>query len=126
MNKQKINVWGRDFELEVVFDCYEGEEVLPLQKDTLQRFLTSPDIIQNTKSEVEKYCIERNADDIETQTIENIFKYVIPKSIYIQRTKDNSRVVGIMCAYKFNIDDGIAVVFKNEKFDRVGSQNIIL
>jgi len=126
MNKQKINVWGRDFELEVVFDCYEGEEVLPLQKDTLQRFLTSPDIIQNTKSEVEKYCIERNIDDIETQTIENIFKYVIPKSIYIQRTKDNSRVVGIMCAYKFNIDDGIAVVFKNEKFDRVGSQNIIL
>ena len=126
MNKQKINVWGRDFELEVVFDCYEGEEDLPLQKDTLQRFLTSPDIIQNTKSEVEKYCIERNIDDIETQTIENIFKYVIPKSIYIQRTKDNSRVVGIMCAYKFNIDDGIAVVFKNEKFDRVGSQNIIL
>ncbi|THF77539.1 DUF6985 domain-containing protein [Cohnella fermenti] len=126
MNKQKINVWGRDFELDVVYDCYEGEEVLSTQREALERFLTMPILISDSKKAVENYCLNRNSDEIGAQSVENIFKYVIPKSLYIQRTADDSRVVALMCAYKFDVDNGIAVVFKNERFDRVGTQNIIL
>jgi hypothetical protein len=32
----------------------------------------------------------------------------------------------VMCAYKFNVDDGIAVVFRNGTLENVGTQNIIL
>ena len=127
MNKQKLNVWGRDFELEVVFDCYEGEEILPTQNDALKEFLVSSgDLVQKAKRDVEEYCLKHNAEDIGSSSIENIFKYVIPKSIYIQRTTTGSHVVGLMCAYKFDAENGIAVVFKNEKLDKVGTQNIML
>ena len=126
MNKQKINIWGRDFELEVVYDCYEGEDVLPVQTDALNQFLRVPDLIDTSKVKVIEYCLSRNSAEIGSNTIENIFKFVMPKSIYVQRSTDNSHIVGLMCDYRFNIDDGIAVVFKNEKFDAVGSQNIIL
>ncbi|MDR0906780.1 MAG: hypothetical protein LBN00_11540 [Oscillospiraceae bacterium] len=136
MNKQKLNVWGRDFELEVVFDCYEGESVLPVQKEALENFLAKSkiitdekvmvSIISDVKAAVVEYCLKRNAEEIGMSTIDNIFKYVMPKSLYVQRTTDDSRVVGLMCAYKFDVDNGIAVVFKNEQFVNVDSQNAIL
>lgn len=127
MNKQNLNIWGREFELEIVFDCYESEEVLSAQKDALAKFLSVAErLIDNAKKSVEEYCIKRNADDIGSPTIGNIFKYVMPKSIYIQRTTNGSGVVGLMCAYKFDTDNGIAVIFKDERLEKVGTQNIIL
>lgn len=127
MNKIKINVWEREFELNVVYDCLDGEDVLPTQNDALIKFLSAaPRLIDDAKQSVEEYCIKHDAEDIGSTPIVNIFKYVIPKSIYIQRTTDGSRIVGLMCAYKFDIDNGIAIVFKNETLERVGTQNIIL
>lgn len=127
MNKVKINVWGRELELKIVFDCYEGEDVLPIQNEALGKFLSKAEILINdAKRSVEEYCLKRNADDIGTPSIDNIFKYVVPQSLYIQRTTDSSRVIGLMCAYKFDIDNGISVVFKNETEFTVGTQNIIL
>ena len=38
----------------------------------------------------------------------------------------NSRVVAIMCNYKFDMEHGIAIVFKNEMFSKIVSQDIIL
>jgi hypothetical protein len=126
MSKQKINVWGRDFELDVVFDCCEGEEVLPVQKEALNLFLSKPILLSDAKSKVEDYCINLNAADIGSTSIENIFKYVIPKEIYVQRPTDNSRVVGLLCNYKFDADNGLAVVFKNEQFVQVNTEDVIL
>jgi len=126
MSKLTVNVWERDFALDVVYDRYEGEEILSSQQEALERFLASPDLIAEAKGEVERYCLSRNADEIGTSFIENIFKYVIPKSIYIQRTNDDTRVVGLLCAYKFDMSNGIAVVYKNEQLEKVGTQNIIL
>ena len=58
--------------------------------------------------------------------ITNIFKYVKPKSIYIERSSNDERKIGILCAYKFNPDDGMAIVFKNETFFMIGTEDIIL
>lgn len=126
MNKQKMKIWGRSFELDIVFDCYEDEQVLPVQEEALERFLQNPQLPDEAKKAVEEYCLKRNSEEIGKQVIDNIFKYVMPQSVYIQRTSDNSRVVGLMCAYKFDAEHGIAVVFKNEKFDKTGSQDLIL
>ncbi|GHV00892.1 hypothetical protein FACS189483_11110 [Spirochaetia bacterium] len=126
MSKQKINVWGREFELDIVYDCYTGEEVLATQTDALANFLTKPELVNQSKSAVEKYCIERNADEVGSSVIDNIFKYVMPESLYVQRTKDGRHVVGLMCNYKYDIEHGIAVVFENEQLKYVDSQDSIL
>lgn len=124
MNK-KIIVWGREFDLSINFDIYANECITETQNKALENFLCRPDLIENAKEKVIAYCLKHNGNEIGS-SIENIFKYVIPQSIYIQRAPDNTRTVGLMCAYKFNPDDGLAIVFKDEKLIAVGSQNIIL
>lgn len=121
-----VSVWGRSFELEVIFDCYTGEEVLLSQQEALKVFLDHLNLIEEAKAAVESYCLKRNGEEISDKRIDNIFRFVLPKSLYIQRRKDNARVVGLMCDYKFNPDDGLCVVFENEKLKEVGSQNVVL
>lgn len=126
MSKKKINIWGRSFELEIVYDCYQGEQVLPVQTEALRCFLENGSLVGQSLKAVEDYCMSRNAEEIEEQSIDDIFKYVMPQFIYVQRTAEGSHVIGLMCAYKFDIEHGIAVVFKNEAFEKVGSQDILL
>ena len=57
--------------------------------------------------------------------IENIFKYVMPKEIFVPHTEKH-RNVAIMCNYKFDIEHGIAVLFENGQFKKVGPQDIAL
>ncbi len=118
----KTVIWGRDFELKVVYDCYAGEEILPLQKDAFVEFSNNEELISSSLSNVKKYCIDENRDDIESGQIENIFKYVMPESIFVKR---DGRVA-LMCRYKFDLEHGIAVVFKGGRIEEVGSQDIIL
>ena len=75
--------------------------------------------------QVKQYCLKSNKADIGSDNIENIFKYVAPKYLYVARNKD-SRIVAIMCNYKFDPENGIAVVFENEKLNKIGMQDIIL
>jgi hypothetical protein len=48
------------------------------------------------------------------------------KNSLFKRGTTHDRVVAILCAYKFNPDDSLAIVFKNEAFEEIGTQNIIL
>lgn len=57
--------------------------------------------------------------------IENIFNYVMPKEIFVPHTEKH-RNVAIMCNYKFDIEHGIAVLFENGQFKKVGPQDIAL
>ena len=118
----KTLIWGRDFELKVVYDCYAGEEILPLQKNTFEEFSNNAELLSSSLSDVKKYCIEENQDDIGSDQIENIFKYVMPESIYVKR---DGRVA-LICRYKFDAEHGIAVVFNGGKLEEVGSQDIIM
>lgn len=126
MNKIKTEIWGRVLELDVVFDRYSGEDVLDSQKAALTAFLDRADILYSIALEkVKCYCLENNGSDIEENVIGNIFKYVKPKALYVGRSNDE-RIVAILCAYKFNPDDGLAIVFKNEMFSRIGTENIVI
>jgi hypothetical protein len=119
MNKQKLNIWGRDFELDVVYEKYSGEEILQTQKTALQQFISAPNIIEASKTAVEQYCLKWNKDEIGTDKIDNLFKYIKPKSLYVLRSEDNTRTIAVLCAYKFYSDNKIAIVFKNEKLEKV-------
>ena len=125
MSKEKITIWSRDFDIEVKYDCYSGEEILQIQKDAIKAFLKSGNAVDAALNQVKQYCLKNNKEDIGKDSIENIFKYVMPKYLYVARNKDK-HVVAIMCNYKFDLENGIAVVFENEKFSKIGMQDIVL
>lgn len=122
---ETMMIWGREFKLDVVFDCYTGETVLPIQEEALAKFLQKPGLLDSVKTEVEAYCLKTAPEEIPGGRIENIFRYVIPKEIFVKR-KEDKRVLAVMCNYRFNFENGLAVVFSNEQFSDIGTQNIIL
>ena len=124
MNKTvKITLWGRDFDLSVIFQNFPGEEVTDNQREVLNS-INSIDYTQALE-ELKKYIKKNNEDELGGDELTNIFRCVIPKSILIPREKD-LRVFGIMCNYKFDMEHGLAIVFEDEKYKAVGPQDLIL
>ena len=117
-----IRIWNRDFDLKVLYDCYAGEQILDEQKEALNKFSSDKNTIELSRGFVEKYCLRNNKDEIGADEIDNIFKYVLPESIFVKR---DCRVA-ILCKYRFDAEHGIAIVFKDGKFDEIGNQDIIL
>ena len=124
MNKT-MTIWERQYDLPVVFDCFDNEEVLPIQKQALEAFLKAENTIQESKKQLEKYILNDEYAEIEGNSIDNIFKYVIPTDIYILRTPE-TRTVALLCDYRFDEEHGIAIVFENEQFKEIGEQDIVL
>ena len=125
MKNVKINIWGREFNLPVEFDVYDNEDITSIQTEAVKRFISNKDNINSSIYEVVDYCSKKNPREFKYDNKGNIFKYIVPKYLFIPRT-NGTRTVAIMCNYKFDSDNGIAIVFKNEKFDSVGNQDSIL
>ena len=122
---KKLTIWGRQFDLRVVFDCFNDEEVLPIQEQSLEEFLKAEAAIENSKKQVENYILNDDYAELESDSIDNIFKYVIPTDIYLPRTPE-IRTAAILCDYRFDEEHGIAVVFENEQFKEIGTQDTVL
>lgn len=123
MSKNTVTIWGRDFDLDVIYESYPGEEVLDSQKDAFEQ-LNNAELIDTALAAVKGY-VEKTATAQIDSPIENIFKYVMPKKVFVPHTTKAPKVA-IMCSYKFDMEHGIAVVFENGKFSEVGEQDIIL
>ena len=124
MTNVEMDIWGRTFDLEVEYDCNDNEKIPQNQIDAVEKILNAPAVMQ-AKEAVEKYCLMQNSEEIGAEHIDNIFKYVMPLYLFAVRS-DEKRVVAIMCRYRFDLENGIAIVFENEKLKQVGSQDIIL
>lgn len=123
MSKVKVCIWGREFELGISYQNFPGEEITENQKNTLAAV---PSVEYDaSKAAVEKYIKEYFSDELGDQSLDNIFRFVMPKDILITRIT-NARVFAIMCNFKLDIEHGIAVVFENEKFKAAGPQDLIL
>ncbi len=125
MNKYKINIWGREFMLPVIYECYDSEEVLENQREAFALLKDNSKEVNDSLLQVKKYIIKTGEHQLVDNEIENIFRYVVPKSIFVPRRKSHL-TVAIMCNYKFDIEHGIAVVFEKGNFKKIGSQDIIL
>lgn len=124
MSRINCKIWNRDFNLDVVYDVYKGESVTEIQKKAFDEFQKNIDSLLTDTSKISAYCLKQNKDEIPGGVIENIFKYVIPQKIYICR--ENRRKVALLCAYKFDLEHGIAIVFENEKQVAIGQQDLVL
>lgn len=119
-------LWGRELTVNIVYDCYEGEKILPTQKVAYEKFIKKAEkLMDESLSKVKEYCIQTNSEEIQEDEISNIFRYVKPKEIFIKRTHNGDRMVAMVCAYKFNPENGLAILFKNEMFYKLGSDNIL-
>ena len=123
MSKVRITLWDREFDLPVSYSCYPGEQVTAQQKDTMSSFCELESPADSALPELKKYVI-KTSEGQSGDNIENIFKYVIPKSLFIPR--NDEKTIAIICNYKFDMENGIAVVFENGKLKKIGTQDIIL
>ena len=119
-----IKIWGRDFNLNVEFDCYCGEKITISQEEALEKFVKNVDLLNKSKILTEKYCKKSVYADDENQKKDNIFSYIKPDYIYVKR-EDKPRVA-IMCKYKYDMEHGLAIVFEDSGNIIIGLQEIIL
>lgn len=124
MNKIKMNIWGRDFDLPVMIKQFKGRDITDEQNDAVEKFESSEKMVNAAKDEVEKYIIKNGLKDAGVDSVDNIFKYVIPKTISVPKSK--KRIVAIMCNFKFDMEHGLAIVFEDEKLKKIGPQDIVL
>lgn len=119
-----LNIWDRDFSLEIEFDCYSGEIVTKEQKKAIKDFASHPEWIIKAKTVVENYCKEQVMEDEENSKKDSIFSYIKPDYVFVKRD-DNPRVA-IMCKYRYDLEHGLAIVFTHDGQVIVGLQDIIL
>lgn len=124
MNKINTEIWGREFELPVIIKQFKGKEITDIQKESVDRFEKNLNILNDAKAEVEKYIIDNGLNENGINEVDNIFKYVIPKSISVPKSK--KRVVALMCNFKFDMEHGLAIIFEDEKLKKVGPQDLVL
>ena len=122
----KYNFLGRELSLNFIFDVFDNEEVTELQKETYNKVINNmDDIFVKSLEKLKEYC--KNNYDIEVDET-NLYKYIVPKEIYIKREKENEDYckIGILCNFKCDIENGIAIVLINNTVCDIGMQDIIL
>ena len=124
MSKVKTTIWGREFELPIIVKQFKGKDVTEIQEDAVDQLERNMVIFDSAESEIEKYILKNGLKENGISEVDNIFKYVMPKSISVPKAK--KRVVALMCNYKFDMEHGIAVIFEDEKFKKVGPQDLVL
>lgn len=123
MNDVNIVLWGREFHLPVSYSWYPGEQVTDSQKKSVQDFCAGNNAGEMLE-QLKKYVADKSDGQVEVAEIDNIFRYVMPKCLYVPRTDDLQ--VAVLCNYKFDMEHGIAIVFKNGRFAEIGAQDIVL
>ena len=127
MSKETLLLWGREFDLPIQMERYSDESILPSQTNAVNRLINaSRSELNAAKKAVKEYVLKKNPNVFSgNDSIDNIFRYVIPKSIFVPHDEKHS-IAAIFCNYKFDPEHGLAIVFNDGKFKTVGPQDIVL
>ena len=120
----KTVIWGREFTLNVEYDCYEDEEVTDDQTKAVERFQKRKRMIEKAKTKVEAYCRQQVMEDEENEKKDNVFSYIKPDYLFVKREKYPR--IALMCKYRYDPEHGLAVVFSSNGDIVVGMQDMIL
>lgn len=121
----KITIWDREFQLPVRYDCYKGEQILQSQISMVETLSKKAEWIEKAKKEVVKFCKKAVKEDATNTKKDNIFSYVKPVSVFVKHDDEKPRIA-LMCNYKYDMENGLAVVFTQKGKITVGLQDIIL
>ena len=118
--ERRVNIWGVLKDIEIDYDVYSNESISNIQSDALEKFFNS-DIKEIKDDTFIKDYIKDNFDI----SVEDIFEYVTPQTIYVENNQ-SERVVALLCDFSLDEENGLAIVFNNEIFSEIGPQDIIL
>lgn len=121
----KLTIWDRAFSLPIEYECYKDEKVTKEQKAAVKNFAKHKDWIDASKSKVEKFCREQVQEDEDNQKKDNIFSYIKPDYLFVKRDDECPRVA-LMCKYRYEPENGLAIVYSSDGKTKVGIQDIIL
>ena len=103
---------------------YDGEEITEIQKEAVEKFQHCEEVINASKYSIDQYILENGLKDYNIHKVDNIFKYVMPKSFYVPDTE--KRVVVLFCDFKYDLENGIALVFEDEKLKEIIPEDLAL
>lgn len=105
-----IAIWGREFDLDVSYDCHSDERVPEFQKEAIRSFDKHPEWLEKAKTKVEEFCSKSVLQDPENEKKDNIFSYVKPHYIYVTGDTESPKVV-LLLKYRYELEHGLAVQF---------------
>lgn len=124
MSKVDKTIWGRKLQLKVIYDCFEDEEIAPSQEKALSSFLGDCPEVELSLASLKNYCEKHSAGKIKADDIDNVYKYVVPRPIFVMRKPKGA--VALLCDFKFDIEHGIAIVFKDGRLESITTQNAVM
>ncbi|WP_122642794.1 DUF6985 domain-containing protein [Luxibacter massiliensis] len=121
-----MDIWGRQVQIKVIFDLFQGEDISEQQGVAYDKFYENKEkIFETSYAKLKEYCLENYSDKVDKNFI-NIYSYVIPKSLYIKREKNDKRTIGFFCKFRFDKENDLVVLIENEEIVKIGTQDIIL
>ena len=120
------NFLNREISLKINFDVFDNEEISLLQKKAYYQFMDNiKEIFVKSYSALKDYCNKNYNIELDDT---NFYKYIVPKQIYIKReSKDKDYCkFAILCSFKEDIENGLAIVWANNEIEEIGMQDIIL
>lgn len=124
MTKIEKSLWGRRFQLKISFDCLEGEEVTASQEQALNSLFDHWPGVESSLDAVKEYCEKNSNGQVQAKDIDNVFKYVVPRSLFVMREPEGC--VALMCDFRFELEHGMAIILKNGKLDRITDQDSVI
>jgi hypothetical protein len=88
----------------------------------LKEFIST---IEKAKKELKKYANDK-ADDIGAKKKDNVFDTITPGMLLVHCDDDNNIEFAILCSLTYDIEHGVAIIFNNQKFIKVGSQDEVV
>ena len=123
MSKMNVWIWNREFNLDISYQNFPGEDITENQRKILTTVSAAD--YDTAKVGVERYIKKVFASELGNDNLDNIFRFVMPRSILVPRTETSS-VFAILCNFKFDMEHGIAIIFEDGKYKKTGSQDLIL
>lgn len=126
MHSKHVVLWGRKFDLRISYDYYDDDEIPNDMASARDRIFGSWDKVDNALPELKRYCLIQDTDDVErlygSKSIDNIFRIAVPDYLFIQQSAQ-VRTVALMLNYRFDPEDGLALLFKDEELVSICPQS---
>jgi len=126
-NDRRYNIWGRNCDVKLIFDCYEGESIDSVQEASVEDFEANlKNYVDRGLDELKKYIIKNYGSELEDTSMPNIFKFVVPRTVFVSKDPKKRKVLGLICHFRFDGENGIAIKYVDGKVDDIGGEQIIL
>lgn len=120
----EVGLWGSEVELEVYFEQLDYDEPTDIQTDAFSRVDVIWQRVDDAIPSIVEYA-KNEAMEIGAHFEEKAWRSLVhPATLFI--AESDNRIVAILCEFDLDPEHGLAVVFEDEQFTAVGSQEIVL